>query len=136
MEHTLIGCIDRIDVIGDIRTRFFHVSMEEGKVKDVTKNLVESIDNYNNHASMIDKLGIPYEYKGGLACYSFGCGLSHYLQEDTFQDINKASIDVLEFPIEKCRLVMYAPSDVKDLLECKGAFDKNIKAALKEHYTN
>lgn len=132
MKHILIGCINKLMPMKGIETRFFHVSIEEGKVRDVTENLVEAIDKFNESASMKGKLGIPYEYKNGVACYSFGCGLAHYLQVNLFEEIQEVSEDVLEFPLGACSLSMYTPSDIESILECKGSFDKNIKAALKQ----
>jgi hypothetical protein len=134
MKHALIGCINKLMPMKGIETRFFHVSVEKGKVRDVTENLVEAIDKFNESASMKRKLGIPYEYKNGVACYSYGCGLSHYLQMDLFKDIQEVSEDILEFPIGECFLSMYTPADIENILECKGVFSKNIKVSLKEHY--
>jgi hypothetical protein len=129
----LVGCINKLMSIGDIETRFFYASTEEGKVKDVTENLVEAIEKFNESPSMENRLGIPYEYKNGVACYSYGCGLAHYLQPDLFKEIQEVSNDVLEFPLGECVMTMFTPSDIESILECKGAFDKKIKSALKDY---
>lgn len=134
--HVLVGCIDRLD--NTISTRFFYVNKEEGIVKDVTENLCEGIDAYNEEAQKIRDVGtyamiIPYDYKYGLANYSFGCGLSHYLQEKEFVKIEEAVLQKgmeLSFPLAKCTMSMYTPHDISHILSCKGVFDRKIKEAL------
>ena len=86
----LIGCIKKCKAFGEIRTRFFSLNEETNDIKDVTIDLCKAINKYNEVSYKIRENGdysmiIPYKYKDGLAVYSHGCGLSHYLQEDTFE---------------------------------------------------
>ncbi|PLS19311.1 hypothetical protein CVD28_02545 [Bacillus sp. M6-12] len=136
-NHVLVGCIQTLNKV--IRTRFFYVSKETNEVKDVTLELCNAIENFNDHARKIRDTGeyamfIPYDFKDGLAEYSFGCGLSHYLQRNEFENIITRSQKELSFPLEKCRISMYTPDDVKHILSCQGVFDMNITQSLKERF--
>lgn len=139
----LIGVIDSMKG-SEIRTRFFYFDQETGEVQDVTHELCEAINQYNEVAHEIRRTGkysmvIPYEYGYGLANYSFGCGLAHYLQEDVFEEVEKRTAQAgnpLVFPLKECRISMFVPSDVKHILKCKGAFDGNMMNSLKEYYGN
>lgn len=135
----LVGAINYLKPFGAIRTRYFYVNPEEGEVKDVTLELYQAIEKFNENARKIRETGkysliIPYEFKSGLVEYSHGCGLSHYLQENTFEDIVKLSPN-LSFPLTECRISMFTKSDVKDILECKNVFDEKIFTALKERFS-
>lgn len=135
----LVGCIDKLDSV--IRTRFFYVG-ENGEVRDVTLELCEAIHEFNIVTSELRSKGqdfmyIPYKYKYGLAEYSFGCGMSHYLQENTFELIEERYANTgkkLSFPLVECTISMYTPNDVKDILSCESVFDENITESLKERY--
>ncbi|MEK5209262.1 hypothetical protein [Psychrobacillus sp. FSL H8-0510] len=138
--NMLIGCINKLEQV--IQTRYFYLNQETGAVKDVTLELCESIDSFNEAArekrdNNEYALIIPYEYNLGMAQYSFGCGLSHYLQADQFILIERrhnAAGKTLSFPLFKCRISMYVPSDIKDILECTGVFDPSIQEALRARY--
>lgn len=137
-NHLLIGCIKTLNY-KVIRTRFFYINKESNVVKDVTLELCNAIEEYNNHAKKIRNSGeyamlIPYHYKNGMAEYSFGCGLTHYLQQSEFENIVLRSSNELSFPLVACNIYMYTPSDVKDILNCRGVFDMNITQSLKERY--
>lgn len=136
----LVGCIDTLTSV--IRTRFFYVNVEEHEVRDVTMELCEAIDEYNQVAKDIRSTGdysmmIPFEYRYGLAEYGFGCGLSHYLQEEEFERIvNRfaGSGRILSFPLVDCKISMFTPDDVQHILSCNGVFDQNMVESLKERY--
>lgn len=135
----LVGCIKKCKAFGEIRTRFFSLNEETKDIKDVTIDLCKAIDKYNEVSYKIRENGdysmvIPYKYKDGLAVYSHGCGLSHYLQEDTFKDIVNRNNNELSFPLEKSKLYMLTPDDVKHILKCKSVFDNNIEKSLIERY--
>lgn len=136
----LIGCIKKCKAFGEIRTRFFYLNEETNDIKDVTVDLCKAIDKYNEVSYEIRKKGdysmiIPYEYKDGLAVYSHGCGLSHYLQEDTFKEISHRNNNKLSFPLSDCKLYMLTQDDVKNILNCKSVFDSNIEKSLIERYS-
>lgn len=138
MKNTmLVGCIKTLTSV--IRTRYFYVNTETGEVRDVTLELCNRIEDFNAHAKKIQDTGkysmaIPYQFKNGLAVYSFGCGLSHYLQEEVLQEIVSKSSKTLSFPLEKCSISMYTPDDVKHILSCKGVFDIHIVESLKDRF--
>lgn len=111
----LVGTIKSINKT--IKTRFFYV--DENGQRDVTLEVCEAIEEYNEKARDLIKQGeysliIPIEYKKGLADYSFGCGLTHYLQESEFENLSPY---VKSFPLDKCKLHVFTPSDVKDILK-------------------
>jgi len=136
----LVGCIDKIN--SEICTRFFFVDKKERIIKDITMELCEAINSFNEVAEEIRKTGeysmiIPFEYQYGLAKYSFGCGLTHYLQQNVFKTIEERACNdgkLLSFPLSECYISMFTPSDVKDILECKGVFDPSIIGALENRF--
>lgn len=80
---------------------------------------------------------IPFDYKYGMAEYSFGCGLSHYLQSDQFAEIEKRYANtgkILSFPLAECTIHMYTPKDLEYILDCNNSFDDKITEALKERF--
>jgi hypothetical protein len=136
-KHVLVGCIDKLDKV--IKTRYLYVNVETDEVKDVTLPLYQAIQAFNEKAKEARDAGryammIPYEYNNGLVEYSFGCGLSHYLQADVFPLLTNAFSGDIGFPLNECRLDMYVPTDVKDILEVTGVFDENIITALLKRY--
>ncbi|PGK51128.1 hypothetical protein CN918_25400 [Priestia megaterium] len=137
MENLLFACM-RNRTAKEIRSRFLFLNVKTGEIKDVTRELVKAIKKFNTHNQKLRKetgqyhLIIPYEYKEALATYSFGCGNTHYLQENYFSEIVAISDDILTFPLETCRIVVYSPEDIKHILGCKNAFDENIEEALLE----
>lgn len=138
-NQLLVGCISSLNPIGKIKTRFFHLDTQTGQIKDVTLELCKAIEAFNKQAKQIRDTGayalvIPYEYRDGIADYSHGCGLTHYLHTDTFEELVKAQEKPLSFPLTECRISMFTPSDVKHILECKGVFDTNIENAIKKHH--
>lgn len=135
----LVGCIKTCKSFGEIKTRFFAINEEANDIKDVTIDLCKAIENYNEVAYELRKdegysMVIPYKYKDGLAVYSHGCGLSHYLQEDTFKDIVNRNNNKLSFPLEDCKLYMLTSDDVRHILKCKSVFDSKIETSLLERY--
>lgn len=135
----LVGCIDSI-MDNTISTRYFYVDTVSKEIKDVTLELCKVIDDFNEVSREILQtetysLVIPYEYKYGMAVYGFGCGLSHYLQEEEFKTLEARAKKKLSFPLSSCLISMYTPSDVLGILECKeGAFDGNIEKALEKRF--
>lgn len=135
----LIGCINNL-TYNKIKTRFFYLDTNTHEVRDITIELCDAIDEFNREAEEIRANGdysmiIPYKYKEGTAEYSFGCGLSHYLQESEFGKITHIAKEILTFPLYECDLQMLVPSDIKHILECKNAFDLNIYDALVDYYS-
>lgn len=128
----LIGCIDKIKSFKSIQTRFFYLNSETAEIKDVTLELCNAIQDLNKklRKSKTSKHEyvkiIPYEYKYGLAEYPFGCGLSHHLNENIFEELSEN----VSFPIENCKLKIYTQNDIRYLLSVKGVFDKEIEQAL------
>ena len=136
-KSVLVGCIQTLK--NTIRTRFFFVDKSANEVRDVTLELCQRVDDFNKKAQAIRDTGeyamlIPYSYNNGMAEYSFGCGLSHYLQENVFEDLVERSEKPFSFPLTDCRISMYVPSDVKSILSCKGVFDSGIEDALRERF--
>lgn len=134
-QPILVGCIDKLKE--NIHTRFFYVNLTEEIVKDVTQELCLAIDDYNAHATTLHANGhyaltIPYKYKNGMAVYPFGCGLAHYLQEEEFQTIENRVTTKLSFPLAACRILMYTPFDIKDILGCWTHWE--IADALESRY--
>lgn len=128
----LIGCISTLKDV--IQTRYFFLDGETKEIEDVTYPLFTAIEAFNARAKAKRENGdyamlIPYEYDNGLVEYSFGCGLSHYLQENLFEALVDAD-EQIGFPLQECRLSMYVPSDVRDILGVSGVFDERIKEAL------
>lgn len=132
----LIGCISTLKNV--IQTRYFYLDGETKEIKDVTYSLFNAIEAFNELAKAKRETGdyamlIPYEYDNGLVEYSFGCGLSHYLQENLFEALVEAD-KTIGFPLQDCRLSMYTPSDIGDILGVTGVFDERIKEALLNRY--
>lgn len=114
MSKVLIGCINnKLGRTNTIKTRFF--LLEDNNIKDVTENIC-CLVNSNKISS--------FKYDKGLANYSFGCGLSHYLQNDNLPKIG----------LNNTRIEMFTLNDIKYILKCKNAFDINITEAIKEYY--
>ncbi|WP_442637895.1 hypothetical protein [Rossellomorea marisflavi] len=133
-KHVLVGCIEELDTT--IRTKFIFLDKEKGEAKDVSLPLFYAIDRYNNRpndGSYYTR--IPFQFNRGLVEYSFGCGLSHYLQENLFEDI-EASLNGFDmtFPLSDCRLSMLTPSDLTGILEVKGVHDDGLLDAIKNFY--
>lgn len=132
----LVGCINSMEYFGEIKTRFIYISEEE--IKDVSDELCAAINDFNKvqkTSSENQRLtAIPYAFKDGLAVYSHGCGLSHYLQNHSFKDIEEASKKELSFPLSDCSLYILTPDDIKNLLDCKDAWDLTIKDKLYSHF--
>lgn len=134
-NHKLIGCIQSLDT--KIETRYFYVNTELNEVKDVTLDLCKGIEAFNEKAKQIQSTGIysmmiPYHYNNGMAEYSFGCGLSHYLQESIFKNLE--SVYTFDFPLSRCEMTMYTPLDVRNLLGLKSVFHPEIENELKERF--
>lgn len=137
MSKKLVGCISHIKSFGAIKTRYFYVDSDTNTVKDVTLELCNVIEKFNENNREIRLTGkyaliIPYQYKNGLAEYSHGCGLSHYLQEELFKELSE--LDQLSFPLELCSISMFVPSDVKHILGCSGVFSSAIVRSLEDRF--
>ena len=74
-----------------IKTRWVFADLKAGELRDVTAELCESIMIYNEQQRQASQAyaQIPYEYQTRLAQYPFGCGLSHYLQSDTYKALSQ-----------------------------------------------
>lgn len=135
----LIGCISSLRTVGLIKTRFFYVNSTSGEVNDVTKELYLSLQKFNNYADEYMKAGfymvkIPYSFKRGLAIYPHGCGLSHYLSEELFEEISIFGEGILTFPLTECQILMYTPNEVENILGCKSVLGENIFRVLRERF--
>lgn len=141
MKNTsvLVGCIDKLGT-KTIRTRFFYINKESREIRDVTLELCNAIQDYNQFAKTHNDtpdnyyLVIPYEFKNGLANYSFGCGLSHYLDKCEFENIVARSGKPLSFPLEQCSMTMYTPLDIKSIFKCVGVYDINMTEVLLDYH--
>lgn len=110
----LIGCINNnLGRSNTIKTRFF--TLDDAGLKDVTEDICCGVN-----AKKISN----FKYNKGLANYSFGCGLSHYLQNDNLNLIG----------LNGYKIEMFTLKDIKHILKCKNAFDDNIKIALNKYY--
>ena len=67
--------------------------VENGKVKDVTTELFLDVQNYNNKEGTFTK--IPYSFKDSFITYSFGCGLTHYLQNSNLKELTTLNVDTI-----------------------------------------
>lgn len=131
----IIGCINNL-TWETIKTRWFYLDDKNNICKDITKELYLVINKFNVNQKLKSEktndyaITIPYKYKNGLTEYSFGCGLSHYLQEDLFKQLQKTGKDILSFNLSKCNIKMFTPHDIKHILKCKNAYDINIEECL------
>lgn len=134
----LVGCINGIHN-SIFSTRFFYVSPADREVRDVTKELCVAISEYNIQADLVNRNGgyamtIPYTFKNKMAYYSFGCGLTHYLQENMFESINMATDYMMSFPLSDCRLAALTADDLKNILNVDNVWDIDLIPALKSYY--
>lgn len=134
----LVGCINGIQS-NIFSTRFFYVNPANKEARDVTEELCHGIADFNTQANLVNRNGgyamtIPYTYKDGMARYSFGCGLTHYLQENMFDSISMATDYMMSFPLSECRLAALTLEDVKNILEVEDVWDIEIIPALKSYY--
>lgn len=138
-QELLVGCIQKLGNV--IQTRYFYVNPNTSEVKDVTLSLYTAIEAFNRKAHEVRSKGgyamiIPYEYKNGLVEYSFGCGLSHYLQANVFEELVISVNGDICFPLTKCVLSMYTPSDVKDILGVSSVFSEVMGEALLKRFAS
>lgn len=76
-----------------IKSKWFVLS--EGKAVDVTARLQEDVDAYNAREDV--SLKIPYKTSAeGYISYSFGCGLTHYLQDLNLKDVTRLDVDQIK----------------------------------------
>lgn len=114
MKKYLVGCINNdMKRSNTIKTRFFLV--DNNKIKDVTQELCEG-----------SKEITTYKYNKGLANYPFGCGLSHYLQNN---NLNK----VKGLNLKDAEIMMLTLNDLKHILKVKNAFDSKIETNLLQY---
>lgn len=130
----LVGCIDTMEKFGNIETRFFYVDIQRNKVKDVTMELCEAVESFNRFSKGQMALNgkyemtIPMKYKYGLAVYPYGCGLSHYLHEDTTESVGKY-LDTI--PLKDCQIKMFTPNDMTMMNgRNMSVFDDEIKVDI------
>ncbi len=123
----LVGCIDSMNAPGKIRTLFLLAEKQGGDyvVQNVTASLAETIENYNkSRGQSVDPLAryngnIPMKLRGGFLEYPHGCGLSHYLSEETLHELDKhRNDDGVVFGGKK--ILMLTPADIRDLLQWQG----------------
>ena len=127
--NLLVACIKKLK--SDIESRFMLVDLDEGMCKDVTMELCHAIE---ERAEVIKGLDgyhtpIPYEFKSPYAVYRFGCGLTHYLEEDTLQELAEYN------PMfDNVKLKALTPNDLKHILGVKNADDRDLVEALIKYY--
>jgi hypothetical protein len=78
-ENTIFAVMDV--TFKDIKSKWFIV--EDDQLINVTSEVFEAVQEYNETASLV----IPYRYKNNHIVYSFGCGLTHYLQSDNVSEV-------------------------------------------------
>lgn len=127
--NKLIAGIKSINPNGDIKAKFFLAT--DNDIEDVTAKLYNGINSYNEScrdelSKGRHKLIIPYRFKDGYMLYSFGCGLTHYLQDDNFEELNDY---VKGFSLINAKLTVLTPSDFKMLFK-KTVSDSTIESDL------
>lgn len=114
MKKYLIGCINNdLKRSNTIKTRFF--LLEGTQIKDITQKLCAGTKEITT-----------YKYNKGLANYPFGCGLSHYLQNDNLNKVKGLNLKGFD-------IMMFTLNDLKTILKVKDAFDNNIEKSLLEY---
>lgn len=131
--NKLIAGIKNINVNGDIVTRFFNIT-DEGIV-DVTEALYRGISEYNEVCRDVLLEGgykqiIPFRFKDGYIRYSFGCGLTHYFQQDQFEELSEY---VTEFDLNNATMSVLTPDDFKMLFK-KKVDNPTIELDLLDYY--
>lgn len=104
----LIGCINNKSW-KVIKTRFFLI--DGNKIEDVTEKICKKVNE--------EKIS-NFKFNNGLANYHFGCGLSHYLQDDNLDKIG----------LDNTIIEMFTLNDVKSILNCKTVFDEDIRTNI------
>lgn len=113
----LIGCIDTL-TFKTIKTRWFYFDAETNIVKDITSELCHAIKKFNERAEKSRDnetdyvFKIPYVYIHGLSKYSFGSGLSNYLQNEHLYDL--AKLGKFDFDISDCIISMFTKADLRN----------------------
>ncbi|HHT7008826.1 TPA: hypothetical protein ACTZ3A_001397 [Bacillus cereus] len=131
--NALIGCINEIgNGYKATKIRFFYISFESNLIKDVTKELFELYSLFNRSTKAIRKLTkadiyMPYQYEEGLLVLGYG---TEFLTEEILKDLALIGNEILTFPLKLCRVNMYPPSSVRDILGCEDVFDLKIEDAL------
>lgn len=137
----LVGCIEEIRK-SIFHTRFFYLDSTRTEARDVTEELCYAIDVHNQQVQTYKDISggyamsIPYTLDDGLATYSFGCGMTHYLQENVFEEIYLSNDSQLSFPLTACRLTTLAKDDLRNILHVKSVWDAEISDALLDYYKN
>lgn len=105
-----------------IKAKFYLVGE---KVENVTEDLYAGVQEYNKIATT----KIPYSLKNGVITYSFGCGLTHYLQQSNLLQINMYT----ESDLSNASLSVLTPDDCKNILKVTAKSDE-IQNKLLEYY--
>lgn len=105
-----------------IKSKWYKVV--DGNLEDVTLQLFSSVKDYNKSIQGLRKTSIPYDYANGYITYSFGCGLTHYLQNSNVGDVTQSDIkDINVWTVSD--LKMYTKgndweNDLKKALQLRG----------------
>lgn len=79
-----------------ISSKWYQV--KENKAVEVTSKLFNDVMNYNESEEVVTK--IPFSYQAdtsqGIIKYSFGCGLTHYLQEGNLKQVTDLDVDRIQ----------------------------------------
>ena len=106
-----------VKVNNTIKSKWF--VLENGKVEDVTDNLFSDVIRYNKQCEKYSKIPFSYDSTGFIK-YSFGCGLTHYLQNRNLNEVTSLDVDHIEV-ITTSDFTMYgfkkSESNWKNVLE-------------------
>lgn len=128
----LVACIKTLGT-RTIKTRFVLVDTKTEECTDVNVALYEAIKKRGEEIKKQGKYATPvlYEYKEPYMVYSFGCGLTHYLEDDILEEL--AKYDSL---FEGATVSALTPNDLKHILGVKNADDERLKEAVLKYYIN
>lgn len=121
-SKTLVACINNL-TSSVIKAKFVLVNRENGTVEDVTSELFDTMQQANTNYFNAFKL------KGSMLHYAFGCGLTHYLQNDTIEFLVKENE-----MFNNCNVEALTPNDLKNILGVKNANDPNLLNAVRDYY--
>lgn len=74
-----------VDVKNTIKSKWF--VLEGNKVIDVTNKLYSLVNEYNQLETTQTKIPFSYKSDSDMITYSFGCGLTHYLQNENLKEL-------------------------------------------------
>ena len=81
---------------------------EGNEVRDVTLDVWLAVFDYNEESVRMNRSIIPYEYRNDYLYYSFGCGLTHYLNDRNVNEV------LGEMNVECIRV--YTPREFQELV--------------------